>query len=170
MFALKDFSPTFIQALNAQSAGGIFCAAVALTLAPGTTFYYADVQAPVTFEGQVYEPLPLRFDNMGQTSQMEIAGWTVTVSNIDGQVGAYLEDHELAGLPVTIHILHLDVLGQATESDTSRMRIIIAEWGREHAIFHCGYDLALSEVLPRTLYNASEEPGVPEGLMRASIL
>jgi hypothetical protein len=136
----------------------------------GTTLYFADVQTPFTFENHAYQPLLLRFDGLSQASQQQLPAVSVTAPNIDGQLGAWLEVHDVCGLIIILYLFHLDAIGQATEADRVRLSILAAEWDWLQATLHCGLDLGLSEVLPRTLYNALEEPGSPEGLRRASIL
>jgi hypothetical protein len=166
---LKHLSSSIISALNALGGGGVFAVAAVVTIAPGTTLYLADVQEPFVLAGHTYEPVPMRWEGMEQTSQQGLPAVTITVANIQGQIGAYLEEHDLFGQPITLQIVHLDRMGLVTEADTLRLLMLTAEWDWTMAAVHCGLDYGLNEVLPRTLYSAEGEPGVPE-LRRASIL
>lgn len=163
-------STAYIDALNRLHSGGVFVKAAVVDIAPGTLLYFADAQAPFTFQGHLYTPLPMRWEGMGQTSQQTLPAITVTVANVDGQIGTYLEANIVFGRGARLQLLHLDLLGTSTDVDSVALNILACEWTWETAAFHLGLDIGLQEVLPRGLTTAEEMPGVPEGLRRASIL
>jgi hypothetical protein len=148
----------------------VFVAAASVSVTPDMTLYLADVQAPVTFEGNVYVPRPLRFEGMGQTSQQNTPTLAVILSNVDGQVGAYLDANDVVGRQATLLTLHIAPVGSVDAVDRVRLTIAAADWTWQEANVRVSLDIPLSEIVPRTLYSAETEPGSPEGLRRGSIL
>lgn len=167
---MKAFNADWITRLNAQHSGGLFFLAAVLVVGPGDTRRYADTQRPIVFDGQTYTPLPLRVEGMGQSSQQSLPTVKLTVPNITGEVGEFLETTDILGHDVTLQILHLDLLGDVTNQDSIRLQVLAVPWNDQAATFQLGLNLALSEQLPRHLISAREFSGVPEGLRRASIL
>jgi len=167
---MKNFGPQWIDRLNRQNSGGIFFLAAILEVGPGDTRRYADTQRQITFNGQNYIPLPLRVEGMGQSSQQTLPTVKLTVPNITGEVGEFLETTDILGHDVTLQILHLDLLGDVTNQDSIRLQVLAVPWNDQAATFQLGLNLALTEQLPRHLISAREFAGVPEGLRRASIL
>ena len=167
---MKLFSDDYIARLNAQHSGGVFVKAAVLTVAPGDLRYYADTQHTIVFDGQTYQPLAMAWGNMGQSGQMALPNVQVTVPNVTGIVGAFLETTSLLGNDVILHLLHLDLLGIVTDADNTRLQIMMVEWDRERAIFTLGLNVALTDNLPRAVITRAEFPGVPDAMRRASIL
>jgi hypothetical protein len=112
----------------------------------------------------------MQWEGMSQSSQQTLPTIAITVANVDGQIGVYLEENIVFGRMVILQLLHLDLLGTPTDVDSVRLSILACEWHWQAAVFHVGLDLGLQEILPRGLISAEEFPGVPEGLRRASIL
>lgn len=135
-----------------------------------TTQYYADTQDALTFDGQEYTPLPMQWQGVGQNSQRDLPRITVTVPNVDGQVGAFLETTSLLGRQVTLQLLHADLLATVTDVDRQRLQIVLVEWTDTQAVFTCGLSLGLTAQSPRRVVTRLEYPGVPDNIRRASIL
>lgn len=167
---MKSFSSSWIEHLNSTSDQGVFVKIAQVTL-PTTTLYLADTQAPLTFNGQVYQPRAMTWEGWEQTSQQSLPTIQVTVTDIDGVVGDFLERTNVLGLDVVLGIVHEDLLGTVTDVESVRLSIMAVDWQPGvSSTFHVGLDLALSELLPKGIITASEFPGVPESLRRASIL
>jgi hypothetical protein len=164
------FSQAYIDRLNRLHTAGVFVKAAIVDIAPGNLRYFADAQEPFVFQGQTYSPVPMQWEGMSQSSQQTLPTIAITVANVDGQIGVYLEENIVFGRMVILQLLHLDLLGTPTDVDSVRLSILACEWHWQTAVFHVGLDLGLQEILPRGLISAEEFPGVPEGLRRASIL
>jgi hypothetical protein len=167
---VKIFSDEWVARLNAQHGGGVFFKAAIVTVDDLTTNYYADVHDPVTFNSNLYLPLPMAWEGNEQTAQMSLPSIRVTVPNISGAVGAYLETTSLLGRDVTLQLLHQDLLSVVTDVDTVQLQVMMVEWGEQAAVFTLGLNLALTEQLPRGVVTRAEFPATPDTLRRASIL
>lgn len=164
------FSDAYLARLNAHYNGGVLLRAAVLSIDDMTTGYYVDAHDPVTFNGNEYIPIPMRWQGIGQNSQRDLPRVSVTVSNVDGQVGAFLETTSLLGRDVTIQLLHADLLATVTDVDSIRLQILLVEWTDMQATFTAGLNLALTEQIPRRVVTRAEFPGTPDDLRRASIL
>lgn len=167
---MKTFSSNWIAKLNAQHSGGVFVKAAILVVDGSTTKYYADAHDNITFDGQTYTPLSMAWEGEGQNAAMELPSVRVTVPNADGAVGAFLETKDLLGNDVTLQILHLDLLGVATDVEKVKLQIMMIESTWEIATFTLGLNLALDQQLPKHVITRAEFPGVPDQYRRASIL
>lgn len=167
---MKVFTSEWIERLNAQTQGGIFFLAAELSVAEGDVRYYATMQYPVDFEGHTYQPLPMLVEGLAQNSQQNLPAVRLMTTNVTGAVGAFLETTDILGHDVLLRLLHLDLLGNTANQDQARLHVLAVEWDQQQATFSLGINIGLNEILPRGLISASEFPGVPEGLRRASIL
>jgi hypothetical protein len=168
---MKTFlSSDYIARLNARHFGGVFFKAAVIVVDGFTTLYFADLNETVTFDGHTYERLAMRWEGNSQTSQGSLPTVSVTVSNVNGRVGTYLEQQILIGCDVTLQLLHLDLLATVTDQDAVKLQVMAVQWNRQQAVFTLGVNLALQEMLPRHVITASEFPGVPDSLRRGSIL
>lgn len=164
------FSSDYIRNLNALSQGGVFCLAAIVSVAPGDVRYLADVQDPFTFNGHLYSPRPMSFEGWGQTSQQSLPTLKVTVADVDGAVDAFLQTTSIIGHDVTLQILHLDLLGTATDQDSIRLNVMLVEWTWMAAVFTLGLNLGLAESIPRHVMGKAQYPGMADQFRRASIL
>lgn len=167
---MKTFSNNWIARLNAQHSGGVFIKAAILVVDGSTTKYYADVHDAITFDGNQYSPLPMVWEGEAQAASMELPSVRVTVPNVDGAVGAFVETTNVLGNDVTLQILHLDLLSVVTDVDKVTLQVMLIEWNGEMATFTLGINLALDQQLPKHVITRSEFPGVPDQFRRASIL
>ena len=168
---MKTFlSNEYIARLNTRYFAGVFFKAAVLVVDGSTTLYFADLTEPVTFDGHAYEYMPMTWSGVSQTSQQNLPTVTVTVSNITGRVGAYLETTLLIGADVTLQLLHYDLLATVTDQDSQKLQVMAVQWNRQSAVFTLGLNFALQEMLPRYVITAAEFPGAPDQLRRGSIL
>lgn len=165
-----NFSDEWIARLNATSGGGVFAKAVILVVSPSETLYFADTQESIDFNGETYQPMPMTWEAVGQNSQLALPSIRVTVPNVTGVIGSYLEVTNLLGADVTLQLLHLELLGTVTDVDTVRLQLMLYEWNELAATFTLGLNLGLTESLPRHVMTRAEYGGIPDSFRRASIL
>ena len=161
---------SFIDLLNRETQSGVFFKAVALTVAVGDVRYYADTDANITFNGNVYTAIPMIWEGQEQNAQMELPAVKVTVSNITGIPGTFLETSNLLGNTVVLRLLHLDLLATVTDVDSATMQIMLVEWTQERATFTLGINLGLQQQIPAHIITRAEFPGVPDAFRRATLL
>ena len=165
-----NFSSAWIENLNSLTQGGVFFFGAILTVAPGDVRRYADTQDPITFAGFEYTPLGLRVEGWGQTAEQSLPTLKVTVSNVTGEVGEFLETRSLIGNDCVLHVLHLALLGTTSDVDSIRLQVMSTEWNWQSCTITLGINVGLSESIPRGVIAKSEFPGVPDNIRRASIL
>ena len=169
---MKNFSSGFIDRLNAQESGGVFLKAAILTetTSPLVKKYFVDFERTITFDGNAYTPLPMRWEGSDMGAGMALPTVNVTVPNIGGEVINYLEGTDLLGNEVVLQIFHLDLLGTPTDVDKQTLYVMTIQGNLETAVFRLGLNMALGEMLPRHVITRKEFPGVPDDIRWASIL
>lgn len=178
---LSHFSDAFISRLNAQYGAGVFFSAATLVLDDTTRYYYANVPDPIVFDGHTYQPLPMQWEGLQQSSQMQLDTIRVTVSQrardartgeagADDQVSQLLETTSLRGKTVILQILHHDLLTDMSAQYRTQRVIVTVEWSMMQGVFTLALDVGLNIYLPRRIMTRAEFPGIPDALRRASIL
>ena len=164
-------SSAFIDRLNRQENAGVFVRAINLTVAAGYIRYYADTDANITYNGQTYTAMPMAWEGQEQNAQMALPAVRVTVSNITGVVGAFLETTNLLGNEAVLQLLHLDLLATVTDVDSATMQVMLIEWtDGQAATFTLGINVGLQQQIPAHVMTRTEFPGIPDSWRRASIL
>src|SRR5262245_36123144 len=151
----------YIDRLNAQYSGGKFIKAVILTEDPTapTLRYWADHPEPITFQGNTYTPLAMKWDNIKTSAGMTIEGASVSVSNLAGVAVKYLKQIDVSGLPVKLQLLHLDLLNSFTPYWQRIGKILSVQADMNSATFTVGRQLG-KNYLPRKVFLQSEFPGL----------
>jgi len=76
--------------------------------------YYTDWTEDITFDGQTYLAFPLRLNSISESGDSSINKVTVTVSNVNRRISAYLESYNgLVGRDVIIKMVWLDKLSDS---------------------------------------------------------
>lgn len=164
------FSEAFLSRLNAQHSGGVFVKAAELVVDVNTTLRIADAHDSFVFNGQTYMPRPMQWSGLGNTSQMTLPAIRVTVPNVTGEIDTIMNGAELAGHDITLHIVHLDLLGTVTDDDRVKLQVLMVEWDWQQGTFTCGINMGLTDMMPRHIITREEFPGTPDAFRRASIL
>lgn len=153
----------WVDQLNSlESGGGKFIKTVELTEEPGTVRYWADHEEPITFGGNTYLPLQMRWDNIKSSQSMTIEGWNVTVSNLAGQVGRYLKIFDPSGCPVWLRLLHTKLLGSATVHWKRYGKVLSVRANVQSGTFTIGRDIGRN-MQPNELFLIDEFPSlIPE--------
>src|SRR5215831_14625056 len=108
---MLNLGPDYFDRLNAQYQAGNFIKPVTLPEDPsGPVYkYWADNEEAITFGGQTYTPLRMRWENIKTSQSMAIDGASISVSNLAGQAVRYLKEIDISGNPVRLQLLHLDL-------------------------------------------------------------
>lgn len=69
--------------------------------------------SPITYAGNVYTPAAIRREALEQTIEGDLSTFQLSVSNVDGVAGGYIENNELDGRQVTITTVPLSTLDPA---------------------------------------------------------
>ena len=164
-----NYDPDYIDKLNAQYESGkwIKAAIVTETVSPPVKRYFADHETPIQFDGNTYEPLSMRWDNIKTSQSMPTDGAEVALSNITGQVTAYIKEFDITGNQIVIQLLHLDLLSTLTSSDKYRrqFKVLGVRYDNLAAIVTVGRNLGRNR-LPRGIILADEFPGISADVPR----
>lgn len=166
---MKNFSSGFIEKLNAVTNAGVWLHALVIAL-PASTDYWVHHAEPVLFNGNTYQPLPMRWEGVEASMTMQLPGVRVSVANVQGQAAAYVEDHDLLGRDVRLQIMHLDLLGTPTDVDELALQIQQIEVNAQAVTALCSLNLGLNDLLPKGIITQTEFPGNTDDIRRLSIV
>jgi hypothetical protein len=173
---MKQFSDDYIARLNEQAmrtGGGLFVktAVVFEALDGSNNKYFAHAARPFVHLGNTYNPLPMHWEGLELSNQLQLPVVRVTVPSLEGTVNGYLEETDILGHHVVLRILHLDATPDLiTDLDDVTLQIMAIEGDFNTIIFTLGLDLSLNEALPRHVVTRNEYPAVPDNMRRATIL
>jgi|SRR5215471_1951814 len=158
---MLNLGPDYVDKLNAQYQGGKFIKAIILTEDPvGPVLkYWADNEEAITFQGQTYTPLRMRWENIKTSQSMAIDGCSITVSNLAGQAVKYLKEIDVSSNPVKIQLLHLDLLSSFSVYWQRVGKVLSAQADMNVVTFSVGRQLSRN-YLPRKVFLQTEFPGL----------
>lgn len=163
------FSSGFIDRLNRTYNAGVWLRAAAVTHAEGSD-YWVHYGEPLVFQGHTYQPLPMEWDGVEASSTMQLPGVRVSVSNVQGKAEEYVDTVNLLGKDVVLQILHLDLLGTATDVESIRLQVQSIAITTSTLTLTCGLNLGLNDLVPKYVITKSEFPGNTDDIRRFSII
>jgi hypothetical protein len=172
---VKVFSDDYVARLNegVRHRGGLFVKTMAVFEAiDGSSIHFvAAAQRQFVHLGNTYHPLPMAWEGLELSNQLQLPVVRVTVPSLDGTINDYLEEVDLLGHPVVLRILYLDAQQDLiTDTDDVTLQLMAVEGSWEHIILTLGLDLSLQEALPRHVMTRNEYPAIPDNIRRATIL
>jgi hypothetical protein len=172
---VKQFSDAYIAKLNegARQRGGLFVKTMAVFEAiDGSVIHFvAAAQRSFVHLGNTYHPLPMAWEGLELSNQLQLPVVRVTVPSLDGTINDYLEEVDLLGHPVVLRILYLDAQQDLiTDTDDVTLQLMALEGSFETIVLTLGLDLSLKESLPRHVMTRNEFPAIPDNIRRATIL
>lgn len=162
---MQDFDGDYISRLNSTYKAGKFLKAVQVTESPEVVKYWVDHEKPITFEGHVWESLPMRWDGIKTSQSMPIEGATISISNLGNQAVRYIKTVDISGSEIILKLLHLDLLSTLTHYWTRRYKILSIRADVHAATFTCGRVLGRNK-LPRNLYLKDRYRGLSDDIAR----
>ena len=161
------YDEDYVDRLNRQYEGGKFikAAEVTETVSPLVVSYWVDHEEAITFEGHSYQPLPMRWDNIKTSQSMPTEGAEIILSNIAGQVTQYIKTMDITGNPITIKLIHLDLLSNLTNYYRRYFKVLGIRYDRQAAVVTVGRNLGRNR-LPRGIILASEYPVISSDVPR----
>ena len=164
---MLDLSQDFVDKLNAQYSGGRFVKTVILTESYGPTVnkYWADYEDGLTFNGNFYEPLRMKWEGLKTSQGMPTEGSSVTVSNLGNQAIKYVKILDITGNDVVLRLLHEDLLDNLTGYWQRKLKVIGVSGDPSVATFVVGRQLGKNK-LPRKVFLKSEFPGLSSDVAR----
>ncbi len=160
---MKTFPEAFITKVNALYDGGKIILLAEIDLDSATTKYYCNHEEAVTFNSQVYEPLPVSFEQYSTNTRGELPSVKVIMSNIGNEALEVLETYDVLEKSVILRVINLDVLDDALAQDSTELMIIAASTSNSGvASFILGLPIATDEQVPRERFNTQVFPGIPK--------
>lgn len=116
----------YIAKINARMGGGRILKAAILTetKTPLVKRYFVDNEEPITFGGNIYQPLHMVWSGMKANAGMQLDGMAVTVSNLGGLVESYAYRLDISGNDVELQILHEDLLSTLVNFKSLRFKVL----------------------------------------------
>lgn len=166
---MKGFSSEQIEQINANARTGRFVEAVIFARDETTKDYFVRNGKPVYFNGSTYQPLDFVFSGIKVTNTMELPTVQVTVSNLGGQVLAYIEDNDIdiETNDVWLQILFIDKFNKVTLVDEMLFQVetMVADYNTA-ATFNLGVNYSLNDPIPRYTLEKQEFPGLRDDVIR----
>ncbi len=164
---MLNLNPDIVEKLNLNYEGGRFLKTVILTESYGPTVnrYWVDHEEEITFDGNLYSRLRMRWEGIKTSQGMPTEGATVSVSNIGNQAIRYVKIEDITGNDVVLQILHLDLLANLTGNWTRKYRVLGVQADINVAAFTCGRQLGQNK-LPRKIFEKSTFRGVSSDVAR----
>jgi len=158
---MLNIGSDYVDHLNSQYQGGKFIKAIILTEDPSvpTLTYWADNEEAITYQGHIYAPIRMRWDNIKTSGSMTIEGCSVSVSNLGGQAVKYIKVLDISGNGVAQQLLHLDLLNSFTVPWQRFGKVLGVQADQNIVTFTLGRQLSRS-YLPRKVYLQTEFPGL----------
>ena len=160
---MKTFPQAFIEKINALYDGGKLILLAEIDLDSANTRYYCNHEEAITFNSQVYDPLPMRFEESSTNSKGELPSVRVIISNIGNEALEVLETYDVLEKTTILRIINLDVLDDSTAQDSTELMIIAVSTSNNGiATFILGLPIATDEEIPRERFNSQDFPGIPQ--------
>jgi len=165
---ISNYDRDYIDSLNKVYRGGKFIKAIVLTENPvgPVRRYWADHEEAISFAGNTYEPLHMRWDNIKTSASMPIEGASISVSNLTGAVRRYIREIDITGNEVIIQLLHLDLLATLTTYWQRKGKVLAGPSADVlTGTFIVGRQLGRNR-LPRKVFLRSDFPGLTSDIPR----
>jgi len=108
----------------------------------------------LTYDGNAYIPRPMRRDDVKENVEGSLFSHTLSITNVDGVAGGYIELNELEGRTVTITYIPLSLVGnpQAGDAIVETWKIQDQQYSRETATLSLGNPNLLDRIVPYRKY------------------
>lgn len=167
MFAFDD---EYIDRLNRRYSKGQFLKAVIFTedptQNPQVKKYWVDHDQQITFQGNVYERLHMKWSGIKTSTGMDLEGANISVSNLARKAEDYVETIDVKGNEVVIQILHLDLLATLTNFYERLYRVMAVRADAQVITFTVGRDLGRGHQLPPEVMLKEDYPGLIDNPLR----
>lgn len=162
-----EFGNDYIDRLNRTYKGGKWLKAVILTENPeGPVLKYkVDHEESIVFQGNTYEPLHMRWDNIKTSHGMPTEGATISVSNITSEATNYVKQVDISGNQIIIQLLHLDLLSTLTSYWQRKYKVLGVQADVRVATFTVGRQLGRNR-LPRKVFLRDQFKGLTSDVPR----
>lgn len=127
--------------------------------------YWVDHEESIVFNGNTYQPLHMKWENIKTSQGMPTEGANVSVSNLGNQVVRYLKDLDISGNTVILQLLNIDLLSIVTGFWRRQFTILSVSADQSLAVFSVGRSLGRNK-LPRKVYLRSEWKGLTSDVAR----
>lgn len=162
------FDDAYIEKLNKRYGKGNFLKAIVFTesTSPLVKKYWVDHQQEITFQGNVYERLHMKWQNIKASSGMDLEGANISVSNLARKAEDYVETIDIKGNEVIIQLLHLSLLNTLTSFYQRLFRVMAVSADVMNITFTVGRDLGRGHQLPPEVMLKEDYPGLIDNPLR----
>lgn len=149
---MREFTTAFIAAKNALEQGAPWAALIELTINANTTAYFTSHPETLTWNNQIYAPVPMQIGTEDLKSDGSLPSYVVDVSNYKGQTFKFAKDNDLSMNDCWIRLINTAIV---TSGSDARMRLQIEgmAFNSEAARFNLGLPITTEVFGPKRTYD-----------------
>ena len=135
---------------------------VEIEINASSTAFFTSHPDTLTWNNQVYAPVPMRIGEEEIASDMSLPRLYVDVSNYAGQAYQFAKDNDLSLNDVTIRLVNLS-LTSSGEDVRVKLQIIGSAFSNDAGRFSLGFGFSFDVDGPRRTFNTRDFPSMPTG-------
>jgi len=135
---------------------------VEIEINASSTAFFTSHPDTLTWNNQVYAPVPMRIGEEEIASDMSLPRLYVDVSNYAGQAYQFAKDNDLSLNDVTIRLVNLS-LTSSGEDARVKLQIIGSAFSNDAGRFSLGFGFSFDVDGPRRTFNTRDFPSMPTG-------
>ena len=166
---MKTFVSSFVKAKNQLEGTDAWAHLVEIVVNANTTARFTSHAETVTWNSNVYQPVPLSIGEEEQVAGNQLPSLQVSVANFQGMAYRFAKDNDLALQDVTIRLVNTTLTASGAD-DSIRMQILGSVFAGEVAVFHLGFNHNYDSQGPRRTYNRTSFPTIPFNLRQWAII
>ena len=166
---MRIFSTEFIAEKNKLDGDGTWTHLVELSVNVNTTAYMVTATHTVTWNSQIYVPVPMRISAEEQSSDGSLPQVIVDVANPVGVVYKAAKDNDLTLRQVMIRLVNLNLTNSGDDARI-KMKILGTTFADEVGRFSLGFGFNFDAEGPKRIYNRRDHDCVPIQFRNYAIL
>lgn len=157
---MRQFSTAFIAEKNKLEGAGVWTHLAEIQFNANTTVFFASHPETVTWNSNVYMPVPMRISAEEQSADGSLPQVTVDVSNPAGAIYTAAKNNDLTLKTTTLRLVNLNLPSSGDDARVT-MKIIGTVFAEEVARFVLGFGFNFEVEGPKRTYNRRDHPSIP---------
>lgn len=162
---MRTLTASYIVLKNRLEQADPWTHLVEVTVNVNSTAFFTSHPETLTWNSQVYAPVPLVIGPEEQTSDGEMPRLSVHVANFQGMAFRFAKDNDLSLNDVVIRRINT-TLTSSGDQDFQRYQILGSVFANEVAEFLLGTQMNYDSTGPRRTWNRREHPSIPVNLRK----
>lgn len=166
---MRQLSSSYIREKNRLEGGTPWAHVVELSLNVNTTVFVTSHPETLTWNSNIYIPVPLRISAEEQSSDGSLPRVQIDVANPAGSVFKYARDNDLVLRDVTIRLINTQLTSSGDDT-RCKMQILGTAFVDETASFTLGFNFNFDAEGPLRTYNRRDHPSIPINFRNYAVL